>query len=241
MATTKTNTRTENLKGYDHAPKGDQIMATTHFKEERHSEELHDIIAKVPSWLLRWGILLFFFILFILASISVVIRYPDTIKTRIRFQATESAYLVTAGTAGVIHQVMTQQGAVVAKGQPLAFIRTLKEQILTIRAPANGRTGSSLLLQPGTPVSSNEPVFIIHPINEDFYGIIQLPITTDGVRTGQRVLINLQGFPEKEYGQLQGRISYIAGEPGKDGSFTTKVTLDRSHLKRPMPIREWMS
>ncbi len=242
MATRKTTTsaHSENHNSPDYTLKSDRLIAN-HLEEQRHSEELQDIITKVPSWILRWGIVLLFFILLILFSISAMIRYPDTIRTRISFQSAEKTYPVTSGVKGVIHEVMAQQESLVTKGQPLALIRTPKGENLMITAPAGGRAGSSLLLQPGTPVLPNDLIFIIRPINEKLYGIVQLPPDTHGVKPGQRVLINLNAFPEKEYGQLQGRIGYITREPGKDGYFTAMVNLDTSQLKRSIPIREWMS
>ena len=55
--------------------------------EKKHSDEITEIITKVPSWLLRWGIMIFGGILLMALSISAVIRYPDTIKLPVKIQA----------------------------------------------------------------------------------------------------------------------------------------------------------
>jgi hypothetical protein len=57
----------------------------------RHSDEIHEIITKVPSWIVRWGIVLFGAILLMVLSISAVIRYPDTIKLTLKLQTTNNA------------------------------------------------------------------------------------------------------------------------------------------------------
>ncbi len=53
-----------------------------------HSDEIDEIITKVPSWILRWGITIFGGIALMAVGLSAVIRYPDTTKTAIRFQST---------------------------------------------------------------------------------------------------------------------------------------------------------
>lgn len=47
---------------------------------ELHSEELHEIIRRPPTWPLRWGITLFFVLLLVLVAGSWFIRYPDTVS-----------------------------------------------------------------------------------------------------------------------------------------------------------------
>lgn len=42
-----------------------------------NTEDIQEIITKVPSWILRWGIMVFFGILLMIATISVFVRYPD--------------------------------------------------------------------------------------------------------------------------------------------------------------------
>jgi len=53
----------------------------------RHSEDIQEIITKVPSWILRWGIVIWGMILVIGIAISAIIHYPDTIKAPIKFQS----------------------------------------------------------------------------------------------------------------------------------------------------------
>lgn len=50
----------------------------------RHSDEIDQIITKIPAWIVRWGITIFGLILVMALSISAVIRYPDTIKLPVK-------------------------------------------------------------------------------------------------------------------------------------------------------------
>jgi len=59
-------------------------------KDERHSDEIQDIITKVPSWIVRWGIVMFSAILLMVLSVSALIRYPDTIKLPLKLDTTKN-------------------------------------------------------------------------------------------------------------------------------------------------------
>jgi len=209
--------------------------------EERHTEEVHEIITKVPSWIVRWGILLFFGILLFILSITAVIRYPDTIKTPVRLQTTAAAYPVMV-SAGVIQTVSIKPGAAVKRGQLLATILNNDNEALNVSAPVDGVVSSPAILQPGSIIPPNTPLFTIHPVNEHFYGDLRLPTAgINKIKIGQRVLISLKNFPPEEYGQLDGHISYITDEPDKNGMFSAKVTLNSSALKKQVVLRSWMT
>lgn len=40
-------------------------------------EELKELITKVPSWILRWGLAMFFGVLILTLALSALISYPD--------------------------------------------------------------------------------------------------------------------------------------------------------------------
>lgn len=46
---------------------------------ELRSEEVQEVMGHMPSWILRWGITLFFVIILTLLIGSFFFRYPDTI------------------------------------------------------------------------------------------------------------------------------------------------------------------
>jgi hypothetical protein len=65
-------------------------MSLNKSKESLHSEEINNIIASPPKWILRWGPTLFLFILAALALICSVIPYPDIVKTGSRISMEDS-------------------------------------------------------------------------------------------------------------------------------------------------------
>ena len=50
-----------------------------------HSEEIQDILGKAPSYLVRWGITVIFFVLMVIFLISWFVKYPDIIKGNISY------------------------------------------------------------------------------------------------------------------------------------------------------------
>jgi len=62
------------------------IKKETH-QQVAHSPAIQQIITSVPSWLLRWGIFIFFVLLFLIIGLSAFIRYPDLVKTTLKIES----------------------------------------------------------------------------------------------------------------------------------------------------------
>jgi len=211
---------------------------------DRHTEDMQEIISKVPSWILRWGIMFFFGVLLMTVAISVFVRYPDTIKGGLRLESSGIASPVIATAAGRITKLFVKQGATIKQGQPLATITTLKgtDTEYTLSAPQDGKVGFIAIVQRDAFLKDNEQVFTIHPNNEQFFGTMEISANNiNKIKMGQQVLINLRDYPAEEYGQLKGTVSYIADEPGKDGFFSIKVTLNSTGIKRRFVFKSWIT
>jgi multidrug resistance efflux pump len=91
--------------------------------QQLHSEEMHDIITDPPSWILKWGVTIFFGVLLIVVGLSFIIRYPDTITTHTVIYADSSAR-ANAQTPGMLAKVLVYNGQQVKRGQPIAFIES---------------------------------------------------------------------------------------------------------------------
>jgi hypothetical protein len=50
-------------------------------QSDKHAPKMQKIITKPPSWLLRWGISLFFGVLLLIVALAEFIKYPDVIKS----------------------------------------------------------------------------------------------------------------------------------------------------------------
>lgn len=210
----------------------------------RHTEDMQEIITKVPGWILKWGVMNVFGILLIVVVISIFVRYPDTIKAGLKIESAEISTPVSPNVNSKITRLFIKQGATVKRGQPLVELESLKEpnEICTLNAPQTGRANFVGIVQPGIFLKQQQIVFNIHPENEQFFGIIQIPSSAiNKIRINQGVLINLNNYSADEYGQLTGIITYIADEPNKSDLFLVKVKLNNSTLKHPIPFKDWMT
>src|SRR5580700_1906102 len=90
----------------------------------RHSDDIQDIITKVPSWLLRWGITLFFGILLLIVLLSAVIRYPDIVNAPLKIDSPNSPKPVVAKMPGKLVKLLVKENETVTAGQPLAYLES---------------------------------------------------------------------------------------------------------------------
>jgi HlyD family secretion protein len=93
-------------------------------QQTRHSDDMQDIITAVPSWLLRWGITLFFSILVLLLSLSAFIKYPDIVKSQLKISSPSVAKPIVPKVNGRLDKLLVTNNQIVTAGQPLAYIES---------------------------------------------------------------------------------------------------------------------
>src|SRR5580704_18042572 len=89
-----------------------------------HSDDMQDIITTVPSWLLRWGITLFFGILVLIIGLSALIRYPDIIKAQLKIDSPNSPKPVVSKISRKLVKLLVTENETVTIGQPLAYLES---------------------------------------------------------------------------------------------------------------------
>ncbi|GGI22491.1 HlyD family secretion protein [Pedobacter mendelii] len=92
--------------------------------QETNSEEVQEIITAVPSWILRWGILLILAILGGLILLSALIEYPDVVKVNLKINSLNSPKAVLAKQSGKLTALLVQDGQMVNINQPLAYFES---------------------------------------------------------------------------------------------------------------------
>lgn len=90
--------------------------------ETRHSSDVQDIITAVPSWILRWGITLFFILLVLLIGLSALIRYPDIVKASLKVVSPNAPKPVIMNSSGKLIKILVKENESVKAGQPLALL-----------------------------------------------------------------------------------------------------------------------
>ena len=89
---------------------------------ELRSEEVQDILTKIPHWIIRWGSLVVLIILLLLFLVSWMVKYPDIITTEITITTQIPPEKLVAKTSGKIQAILIDDKAKVNENTPLAVI-----------------------------------------------------------------------------------------------------------------------
>ena len=89
---------------------------------ELRSEEVQDILTRIPHWMIRWGTVLIFGIIIMLFFTSWFVKYPDVIATEIVITTNIPPDKLIAKTSGRIEAILVRDRAKILAGTPLAVI-----------------------------------------------------------------------------------------------------------------------
>ncbi len=105
-------------------------------KIELQSDEVEDILGRVPGWITRNGIILFLFLLALLIFGSWVFRYPDIKRARILVTSLNPPANLEARASGKITGLFVNDNDMVHSGDVLAMIENpaTYEDILELKA-----------------------------------------------------------------------------------------------------------
>ncbi|MCD0472767.1 HlyD family secretion protein, partial [Flavobacterium sp. JAS] len=77
---------------------------------------------KVPHWMIRWGTVLIFAIIFLLFFVSWFIKYPDVVNTEIVITTNIPPEKIVSKSSGRIEAILVKNKEVVPKNTTLAII-----------------------------------------------------------------------------------------------------------------------
>nr|WP_294922596.1 HlyD family efflux transporter periplasmic adaptor subunit [uncultured Flavobacterium sp.] len=89
---------------------------------ELRSEEVQDILTKVPHWMIRWGTVLIFAIILMLFFVSWFIKYPDVVNTEIVITTNIPPEKIVSKSSGRIEAILVKDKSIVSKNCTLAII-----------------------------------------------------------------------------------------------------------------------
>ena len=89
---------------------------------ELRSEEVQEILTRVPHWMIRCGSVVVLLILLSLFFVSWLVKYPDIITTQIVITTHIPPEKLVAKTSGKIEAILVNDRMVVSKNTPLAVI-----------------------------------------------------------------------------------------------------------------------
>lgn len=122
-----------------------------------HSEDLQDIITKPPSWLLKRGITFILLTVLIILGMSIFIRYPETVNSKIRFNTTDAPKVISAKVNGSLVKLLKKDGEWVEAGNVLAYLEStadhdqiivLLDNLQQIRQKPNPTYNLEALIEP---------------------------------------------------------------------------------------------
>ena len=89
---------------------------------ELRSEEVQDILTKVPNWMIRWGTVLIFGIIIMLFVVSWFLKYPDIVASEVIVTTNVPPEKLIAKTSGRIQTILIKDKFDVKAHTPLAII-----------------------------------------------------------------------------------------------------------------------
>jgi multidrug resistance efflux pump len=89
---------------------------------ELRSEEVQEILTRVPHWMIRWGSVVVLLILLSLFFVSWLVKYPDVITTQIVITTNIPPEKLVAKVSGKIEAILVKDRMLISKNTPLAVI-----------------------------------------------------------------------------------------------------------------------
>lgn len=86
------------------------------------SEEVQEILTRVPHWMIRWGSVLFLCLIIMLLFISWFVKYPDIIVAQALITTEIPPQKIYAKTTGRIDTIFVNENQIVYEGEPLAIL-----------------------------------------------------------------------------------------------------------------------
>ena len=107
---------------------------------ELRSEEVQELLARPPRWLLRWGITVVFMILVAVFAGAWLIHYPDLVRASFKLTTSNAPKAVLTRTDGKIVRLFVREGQVVQAGAPLAYLESTARHDEVLRLARELRT-----------------------------------------------------------------------------------------------------
>ncbi|GAA0727564.1 HlyD family efflux transporter periplasmic adaptor subunit [Aquimarina litoralis] len=87
------------------------------------SEEVQEILTRVPHWMIRWGNLLILMLILLLLFLSWMLKYPDTIPAQAVITTDVPLQKEQANVSEKIQAILVKEGDTVPEKTPLAILR----------------------------------------------------------------------------------------------------------------------
>lgn len=87
-----------------------------------HSEEVQELLGKIPGWIIRWGLTMVFLIFFLIILGSYFISYPEVVRAPLVITTYNTPVILNAKSGGKIQRIFVEDEQRVYTGQRVALI-----------------------------------------------------------------------------------------------------------------------
>lgn len=99
-----------------------------------YSDDIQQIILEPPSWLLRWGIIIIFFVLTLFLGLSMFISYPEIVRSTLIVTSSDSPKPIVPKISAKIVKLFVEDNKAVKRDQVLTYLEATgdHDQILSL-------------------------------------------------------------------------------------------------------------
>ncbi|KGE13340.1 HlyD family secretion protein [Sphingobacterium deserti] len=107
---------------------------TGYYEDDLHSEDLQEIIAKPPSWLLQRGITFILLTVLMMIGLSFYIKYPEMVAANLKFNTVQAPKVVVSKTQANISRLLVADESWVKANTGLAYMESTADhgQVLMV-------------------------------------------------------------------------------------------------------------
>lgn len=187
------------------------------------SEEVQEIMGKVPPAILRWGIICIASILMVLFIGSFFFEYPETISYEVVISSTILPVEISPNDNGRLVDIYVGNGCRIEEGDTLA--NTSTGEIMT--APISGIIGYIKPYGKNSSIKQGEALFVIQPdsIGQVFAMARVAKIEAIRVNEGQDAIIRIDGYSSEFLGAIRAKVADISLIPDSEGYCYVKIDL----------------
>lgn len=187
---------------------------------ELRSEKVRSIIGEVPPILLRKGIAIIAIVIAVAFVIANLLTFPETIPLRVNIAGMPENETIKSPDTGIIQ--LTASGHI-KQGQVIGFLTTKDGALVNICANTSGTLIPNC--EQNSFLYKNDIISAVIPDGQRLYatGYINSK-KIDEIRSGQRVKIELQRFPDSTGKEVEGTVTRIY--PIEDDKSEVRVDVD---------------
>ncbi|MGB1247684.1 MAG: HlyD family efflux transporter periplasmic adaptor subunit [Chitinophagales bacterium] len=132
-------------------------MSSEADKIELRSEEVQEILGKVPSWVTRWGISVIFIVIVGLLIIAAIVKYPNLVEAQATLTTETPPVPIITKIGGKIEQLNIASGEEVSEGDVLVVLENTanEEQLFLIESKLDSFINGEAKSKINFPVSAS--------------------------------------------------------------------------------------